>query len=92
MLIAGMKHGRLWVGWSQETAVLQPHLKRGRTNQQGHIIRPKVKCLKYPSRDINFDPARQKCICGLLNESRTEADRQTTNESILIKHLDVALQ
>lgn len=80
MLIAGMKHGRLWVGWSQETIVLQPHLKRGIPNQQGHIIRPKVKCLKYPSRDINFDPARQKCIRGILNERSTEIDANDERE------------
>jgi hypothetical protein len=64
--------------------VLQPHLKRGRPNQQGHIIRPKVKCLKWPSRGINFDPARQKCTRGLLNERSNKADRQTTNESVPI--------
>ena len=72
--------------------VLQPRLKRGRPNQQGHIIRPKVKCLKYPRRGINFDPPRHKCTRELLNELSTEADRQTTNESVLIKHLDAAMQ
>lgn len=72
--------------------VLQLHLKRGKPNQQGHIIRPKVKCLNWPSSGINFDPARQKCTRGLLNERSTEADRQTTNESVLIKHLDAVLQ
>ena len=67
-------------------------LREGDQISKGHIIRPKVKCLKWPSRGINFDPARQKCTRGQLNKRSTETDRQTTNESVLIKHLDSALQ